>query len=803
MPRPTLQPRPPLTPIAQALLAIFLGGSAAYGLLPTQAHAAEASATVNFDIPAGTLDQALSRFGRQTGIQIAVNAELTSGRQSPGLKGKHSIGEGMRQLLAGSGLEAVRDGSGEYTLRKAMTSTSGEAVLSTITVSGKAPGSTTEGSGAYSTRSSSSSTRLNLSPQETPQSLTVMTRQHIDDVHATTLTDVMNATPGITVAKDGVGDEIYGYYARGFDILNFEIDGVPTDVNLNLFNQNMVIYDRVEIVRGATGLISGLGNPAATINLIRKRPTVKPQASVSTEIGSWKRRGASLDISGPVTEHGNVRGRLIADVKEQQSWLDRHEERSGTFYGVAEVDLGDATLLTTGFSLQRTDIDSPLRSGLPARFSDGGRTDLSRALNGSPEWSYNNQKTSSIFTSVEHEWTNGWSGKIEYSHTRLDYDSVYTYILGSLERDGSGLSLLPTRFKGKPEQNNLDLYLTGPFTWFGRTHELIGGLTISRFDVSGPSYGGWQYTYAGSAEGTIANLFNYTGSNSAPSFAVSGGSATESRNNAAYLSSRFNLSDNFKLILGGRFVKWEQDVSDWSTSGSSSKVASKEEVIVPYIGTVYDLNKQWSVYASSTKIFNPQGYWVRDQNDKPLDPLEGKGYEIGLKGSHFGGRLNSSLALFHTSQDNVAIWQSGNFYAAEQNTTAKGFEFEASGELAPDWQVALGFTHVNVTDREGERLNTVLPRTSAKFHTSYRLSGSLSALTVGGGIKLQSQTGSGDVWQGSFALVNLMARYAIDKNLSISVNVDNLFDRKYFSWPGTYSNYGAPRSIAASLKYTF
>lgn len=293
-------------------------------MLPTWASAAE-QAQADFDIPAGPLAPALSRFGQAAHILLSYPSTLTAGRSTAGLHGNFDVDQGLAMLLAGSGLEASRSANGNYTLQA---SSSGAMELSAVSISGKAPGSTTEGTGLYTTYSSSSSTRLNLTPQETPQSLTVMTRQRLDDQRLTNLTDALEATPGIIVVRDGLGAESDSYWSRGFAIQNYEVDGVPTNTRLDNYSQSMAMYDRVEIVRGATGLISGMGNPSATINLIRKRPTADAQASITGEAGTWDRYGTGFDVSGPLTEAGNIRGRFVADYKTEKAWIDRYSSQS-------------------------------------------------------------------------------------------------------------------------------------------------------------------------------------------------------------------------------------------------------------------------------------------------------------------------------------------------------------------------------------------------------------------------------------------------------------------------------------------
>ncbi|ATP47731.1 TonB-dependent siderophore receptor [Pseudomonas putida] len=779
-----------------------MSASAPLLLTPGWATAAE-QAQADFDIAAGPLAPALARFGQTAHILLSYPTALTEGRSTSGLQGRFDVDQGLAMLLAGTGLEASRGVNGNYSLQATAT---GALELSAVSISGKAPGSTTEGSGLYTTYSSSSSTRLNLTPRETPQSLTVMTRQRLDDQRLTNLTDALEAAPGITVVRDGLGSESDSYWSRGFAIQNYEVDGVPTSTRLDNYSQSMAMYDRIEIVRGATGLISGMGNPSATINLIRKRPTADAQASITGEAGNWDRYGTGFDVSGPLTETGNVRGRFVADYKTEKAWIDRYNQQSQLMYGITEFDLSEDTLLTVGFSYLRSDIDSPLRSGLPTRFTTGERTNLKRSLNAAPSWSYNDHEQTSFFTSIEQQLGNGWSGKVELTHAENKFDELFNFAMGELSPDGSGLTQLPVRFSGTPRQDNLDLYVTGPFSLFGRDHELITGMTLSQYRENTPSWGGWRYDYAGSSAGVIDNLFSWDGKSAKPDFVESGKSSIDEDQYAAYLTSRFSVTDDLSLILGSRLINWKRDTSDRPYGGDETEVNREENgVFIPYAGVVYDLDDTWSLYASYTKIFNPQGSWVTDESNKPLDPMEGVGYEIGIKGTHLDGKLNSSLAVFKLEQDNLAIWQHDNVYSAEQDTTSKGIELELNGELAEGWQASAGYAYSVTTDADDQRINTNLPRNSFKTFTSYRLHGPLDKITVGGGVNWQSKVGADlhTFSQGSYAVTNLMARYDINQHVSASVNLNNVFDREYYSQSGLYGVYGVPRNVMTSFKYSF
>ncbi|MCQ0166696.1 MULTISPECIES: TonB-dependent siderophore receptor [Pseudomonas] len=792
--------RPLASAILAASLLALLPGAAVQAAEATQAQ----TQRIDFHISTQSLVDAIELFSAQSGYQVIYDANQVAGIVSPEVQGQYTAEQALR-TLTGSSARLSQPNPNSFLIELPVDLGSG-LQLDAVSISGKAPGSTTEGTGLYTTYSSSSSTRLNLTPRETPQALTVMTRQRLDDQRLSTLTDTLEATPGIIVTRDGLGAESDSYYSRGFVIQNYEVDGVPTTTRMDNYTQSMAMYDRVEIVRGASGLISGMGSPSATINLIRKRPTYEGQASITGSAGTWDRYGSGFDVSGPLTESGNVRGRLVADYKTEKAWVDRYKQDTQLLYGITEFDLSEDTLLTLGLSYLRTDVDSPLRSGLPTRFSNGERSNLSRSINSAPTWSYNDHEQTSYFASVEQQLGNGWSGKLEYSHSENKFDELFGFVMGDLNPDGSGMSQLPVRFSGTPRQDNLDLYVTGPFSLFEREHELIGGVTLSQFSQSVPEWGGWRYDYNATPGASIDNIFDWDGKQPKPAFTESGKSSQEENQYAAYLTTRLHLSDDLNLILGSRLIDWERKTEDRPYGAASSNTDRKETgVFIPYAGVVYDLNDTWSLYASYTKIFNPQGSWVQDAQFKPIDPMQGIGYEMGIKGSHFDGKLNSSVAVFKLEQDNLAIWQHDNVYEAKQDTTSKGIEMEINGELAEGWQASAGYAYTLTTDNQDERINTVLPRHSLKTFTSYRLPGVLDKVTVGGGVNWQSKVGNDlhTFTQGSYAIANLMARYDINEHLEASVNLNNLFDREYYSMAGLYGTYGAPRNVMTNFTYRF
>lgn len=768
-----------------------------------------AQSTQTFNLPAGALADTLNRIASQSGLILSLDPALVSGKQAPAIHGEMTASQALQQAVAGSGLDVLVTGSGNVTV---VPSVSAEQALelSSVTISGKAPGSITEGTGLYTTYSTSSSTRLNLTPKETPQSVTVLTRQRLDDQRIENVIDALDATAGITVSRAGVDIDNDLLYSRGFILNNYAIDGVRTSSSLANQRLSAAVYDRIEVVRGATGLISGMGTPSATINLIRKRPTLEPQFSFTAEAGSWDRYGSGFDLSGPLTESGNIRGRLVADYKNQHAWVDRFEKEESVLYGISEIDLSENTLLTLGFNFQTSDANSPMRSGYLMYYNNGQRIDFKRSANNAPDWSYYDNELSGVFASLEHSFDSGWSAKAEYRYNQYRSSAVVPYMAGSVNQaTGAGAYIAPARFRGDPKENSLDLYATGPFSLFNREHELITGATLSDLSEDSPAYGSWMYPYTG-YNGSIPNLLDWDGSLNKPAFPKTADIDMHEYQYGAYLSTRLHLTDSTQLILGNRVTHWKRNRDSTSINGVTSKTSHRESgVYIPYAGLVQALNETWSLYASYTKIFNPQPVYVRDINQSPLAPEEGSSYEIGAKASFNDGRLTSSFSLFKTEQDNLAVLvDDGTFtnYTSEQGTTSQGLEMELSGELVDGWQFASGYTYSVIEDNEGARIVTQVPRHSLKTFTTYRLPGALDKLTVGGGINWQSKTGTDLKYftQGSYALASLMARYEINQNLTASFNLNNLFDKEYFAGgPRCCGVYGEPRNFMTSLKYTY
>lgn len=820
MPQPA---RFALRPLALATSLLCLGAPTLYAAEPTSTQEAARS----YRIAGGALVAVLNSFAEQSGMFIAGHNSLAAGKTSPGLNGSYTPTSGLQHLLQGSGLQALPQGNNGYVL-ELIPAHSGALELGATTISGQGLGAITEDTHAYTTGVMASATGLPLSMRDTPQSVTVITRQQMDDQGSNSIADTLRRAPGVSVQN--YDSERWEFSSRGLPITNFQYDGVNATYDgvydYGTTSTDMAVYDHLEIIKGSAGLLSGSGDPSATVNLIRKKPTREFKASVTQTFGSWDNYRTEGDISGPLTESGNLRGRFVGVYQDRQSYLDHYQHTKDIGYGILEADLTPDTLLTFGIDQQDTRSRGASWTGFPMFFSDGSRTHFSRSFNPAADWSRRDFQNQTLFASVQQQLANDWSLKVSLDRKRSQHDTLLASASGGNPNpvSGDGMYMFMGKYKGDQLQNTLDVNLSGPFNLFGREHELIMGFMATRSKQDVPVYGSIYPAVGGS-------IFDWHGEYAKPDIPRSGQNDIVQRQTGAYLATRLKPTDDLSVILGTRVSTFSgTDTTDFydPTKADNRTTYRQSGVVTPYAGIVYDLNDTWSVYTSYTQIYRPQS--SKDADRKLLDPIEGATYEAGLKAAFYDGRLNASFAAFRIEQDNVAEYVSGfetdSVYRPIAGATTKGFEAQLSGEVLDGWNISAGYTYQHTRDANSgyvysSVLQTTTPQQVVRLFSSYRLPGALEHVTVGGGVNWQSEF-FGNVFQpdpndtvnfgqnaritqDSYYLVDLMARYRFNEHLSTTLNVKNLFDKKYYTGLGNFGTgfYGEPRSLQLATKWDF
>lgn len=693
-------------------------------------------------------------------------------------------------------------------------------------------GSTTENTESYTSGAMSTATRLNLSIKETPQSVSVVTRQQMDDFKLGTLSEAMSQTTGVVVQHND-SDRV-SYSSRGYSINNFQIDGMLNTFSYMKSDSDTIIYDRIEVVRGATGLTTGAGDPSATINMVRKRPTAQWEAQTGVSGGSYDDYYSYLDVGGPLAFDGRLRGRSVLAYRDSHSFRDKYQQQREVGYGVLEADLTDDTVLAVGYDYQNKHVQGTSWGTVPYWNSDGGKANLGRSTNMATSWSSWPLKDKTAFANLDHQLGGGWHLKAAYTHRESDTDGKIYYGGGGFPNaDRSGMSANVSHMIGTQKMKAYDFNVSGPYALLGREHELMVGYGEAERSEESP------YTVDGLRAADYESIrdWKYMGDIAKFPDTVTRltGSKDSTRQKAGYLATRLSLMDDLHAVLGSRYGSWKASETTNSydanlqLSGSENTHQQHNDMWTPYAGLLYDLTPEYTVYVSYTDIFKPQTH--RDSDRKYLEPVVGSNYELGLKGSLLEERLNLATALFWSKQDNVAELDDSVppdpatgeefFKSGGKGSKVQGFEAEVSGEIMVGWNMTAGYTYTHSVNGEKQRSNTNQPLNMLRVSTAYRLPGNWQALTVGGAVNWQSDifdnssrpvgraasgeliTESAKIRQEAYTVVKLMSRYAFDKHLSASLNVDNLFDKKYYDNVGFYNGvfWGDPRTVTLSLDW--
>jgi outer membrane receptor for ferric coprogen and ferric-rhodotorulic acid len=475
------------------------------------------------------------------------------------------------------------------------------------------------------TRSTSASTRppaWALTLRETPQSVTVITAQRILDQNLQTVADIVTNTVG--VSGNQVDDVRNTFNARGFEIKNYQIDGVPTAWTLaggaGETMADVSIYERVEIVRGATGLMTGAGDPSASINLVRKHATATEfQGYVSGGLGSWNNRQIQADVAGPLTASGKIRGRAVAKYEKGDNFIDWYKNEKSVLYGVIDADLNENTLLRVGASQQKGAPNAPAWGALPTFFSDGSVAIWPRSKTASANWSYWDTTNQNVFANLQHRFANGWSLSVNYNWARNAQTTELLYMSGLIDKATGGawqFAPYPYRDDGESIQNSVDVQLKGDYDLFGRQHEFVAGALHSKQHLTTDTFAADFSTVA-----PAGSFYDWTAIPH-PTFATTGSPTVDQtiKQTGYYVATRLNVTDAFKVVAGARLASWSQKGFNYGAFDFGD-----DNVLVPYLGALYDLTPNHRLYASYTEIFQPQN--ARDYTGAYLDPITGESSE--------------------------------------------------------------------------------------------------------------------------------------------------------------------------------
>lgn len=776
--------------------------------------------TAQFDIPAQPLADALARFAQQSGVQLVFSPALGTGKTSQPVHGAHNAEAALRQLLRGSGLEARHNGA-TWTLAPAPLGA--DTTLGEVKVTGQTErNAATEDSGSYATRGATLFKGVQ-SLKDIPQSVTVITRQQMDDQGLETVEEVLANTPGVTVYKrPGGGSD---FYSRGFQAPNIQYDGVPllrTSSWGNTFTASSAYLDRIEVLRGAQGLLEGAGNPGGAINLVRKRGLAEKTLKIDGRIGSWDNYGARLETGGALDNEGRVRSRVVLDYEDKRSFIDTIHDRGLNAYAALDFDATPDT--SVGFGIAHSGLNGASLTGTGIlRHADGSALDIPRSTYMGAGWNDAKRRETQVFLDLDHRISSNWKFKFSSTYVNEKYDSTESTASGDVPLNGGTVGSWGYIYDYGAESLGFDATLSGRFNTFGIAHDVVlgGNYAKQRRDdgyiqyKNHTTYDVFHLNHDAPRLGTTA-----------PTQIVD--AERETLQKGLYGMLRSHMTDDLALVLGGR-ASWYRYAmrTEISTAATTYQDMKEKGIFTPYAGVVYALTPQWSLYASYADIFQPQT--ATDVQLNVLQPIVGTNYETGIKGELFDGKLNISTAVFRVDQKNRAVrdddapmvcGNGGNGYCsrAAGKVRSEGIEMEAHGQLARGWQVSGGYTYSRneymedrIPSNIGKPFDYNSPQHMLRLWSDWQLPGEWSKWRFGTGVNYRSKQRTGnatkvDPVQGGYSIWNARVAYQVNKTWSAALNIENLFDKYYYaSIYNSYnvSQFGAPRNFLLTLRGNF
>lgn len=660
----------------------------------------------------------------------------------------------------------------------------------------------TEKNGDYSSFAATVGTKIPASLREIPQSVSIITNQQVKDRNVDTFDQLARKTPGLRVLSNDDGRS--SVYARGYEYSEYNIDGLPAQMqSINGTLPNLFAFDRVEVMRGPSGLFDSSGEMGGIVNLVRKRPTKAFQGHVAAGFGTHKQYKAEADVSGSLNSDGSVRGRVMAQTVGASPRPAEKNNRHETFYAAADWDINPDTVLGAGYLYQQRHL-APY-NGLPAD-ADGKLPSLPQHAFVGADWNKFKMHSHDVFSDLKHYFGNGGYGKVGMRYSDRKADSNYTFAGSKLNNTGqANVAGLGTDIKQKAFA--VDASYSRPFALGNTANEFVIGADYNRFRSTNEQ-----------GRSTVASNIALDGFRSVPYVnliqnaraGAHGYKHTLDTENldkfGVYGKSTFHPADGLSLIGGGRLGHYKIESGDGKTLHKASKTK-----FTSYVGAVYDIDGSNSLYASFSQLYTPQTSIGTD--GKLLKPRQGNQFEVGYKGSYMDDRLNTRVSLYRLKDKNAAAPLNPNNrntrYAALGERVMEGVETEISGAITPKWQIHAGYSYLHsqiktASNSRDDGIFLLMPKHSANLWTTYQVT---PELTIGGGVNAMSGiTSSAGMHAGGYATFDAMAAYRFTPKLKLQINADNIFNRHYYARVGganTFNIPGSERSLTANLRYSF
>ncbi|WP_166875121.1 TonB-dependent siderophore receptor [Massilia mucilaginosa] len=806
--QPHFTQRALLAAIGHALATGFIASA----VLPGAALAADAApARKAYAIPAGPLEGALNRFGREAGILLSFPTATTAGLQSPGLNGSYAVADGLDQLLQGSGLGAVAQANGGYVLvRQAPASAaaasaataSGAApaavaapartqALSEITVTARADGENPSAPLAgYVARKSSTATKTATATREIPQSISVVTRDNLDARGVSNLAEALEYVPGFTPRTYGRDDRYDWSIARGIGSTNGGNyrDGLKDAGNVYAMPRlNSYSVERVEFLRGPASLLFGTTIPGGTVNSITKRPAGEAQGEIRVRAGDIDRRGVAGDISGPLSTDGSLLYRLVG-LTEQYDLMTPGSTKKERYFAPSltwKIDRDTSVTVLANYQEDRIAGDA-----YPFKYVEALGYYVPVAEKGWDHFQRDQWSTGVLF---DHRINDKLSfhSRSRYGKVKLDYQ--VNFLTGLVSK--SVVTRRGQHINDDTESRQTDNYMEYQWKAGKWSNTTIAGVDLSK--ISGASYRGTTIT-------SQFDLSTGTGPFAAPLLKAEYVAST--RQTGLYLQNQARFDERFVIVAGLRQDRFRENaVAAWVDGPVNTNKTTGR------LGGVWLLPGGVSPYAGYATSFQPQGGATYD--GVKFKPTSARQYEVGVRYEPAGGNAMLSAAVFDIVQQNVAAADPlhEGFNVQRGEVGSRGLELEANASLMQgiDASASYSYTDARVTRDTRPNLigrkNGLVPSHKATLWLNARVPGEwVSGMKVGMGVRYNSKVPDYENvrWVPGVTLFDARLGYQIGTHWELSLNARNLFDKKHLGNCSDGDCYpGDQREVLATASY--
>lgn len=770
------------------------------------AQTTEASVTIirrDYDIPSGHLSEALERFTRISKTTLAIGDARIDGIVTHGARGNYTTTEALALLLSGTGFAATRDGD-----RFVLKPSAGTGTMADVTVVG------------FRANEQGSATKTSLSIRETPQAISVTTRDSMDARQVRDLTSALELSAGLTsgIAADGgpfAGRGLSG--GEGFLMRGQELDG-RRDVRMDGFvvasrTFDMVAFERIEVVKGPSSVLYGQGSLGGFVNMIRRKPESQFSGSVAAQAASWDTWRAELDVTGAFDDAGRMRGRFTGAWDDAGSFTDDVETRTVTLAPSFGATVGADTRVLAQV-LYQEDRYTPSR-GTPLRLQDGELfiPNIDRSLfTGVPSQEQSYGRVYLATLEVDQPLNDNWLLALLFQKSGVKTRRFFDAYSNACCLDTSGdVYMYSDTSHATGDSWAGELRLDGRFEAFGREHRVLVGLEHAQRDDD-LAFG---YTYLG-----LGNLYSreFQAENVLPGGARNQDFdfdfSNENLDQGIYGQLLFALDDRLKLLMGARY--------DWSEidhlNNNTGQLDAKDDGELTYrVGMTWEVTADLMAYGVYAQTFNPT-VDARTDSGRILEPETGEGLELGVKSEWFDGRVGASLAVFRQELDNIPITDPANqnFSINGGLQRTDGVELEVSGEIGG---LTLGFAsawlnseYIDPRDPNFGFTPWGLIKRQSSVYAAYQLqSGPLQGLGFGAtvvdvGDRRQGTYASGEYFLRGYTRADVSLSYRGLSQWDFSLQVRNVTDERYIERLRDLFQdnfFGSPRALLVRAERQF